>query len=51
MKRREATKGHKGSTIYKSRSCDLGPEHVVRVRNWSKAGSRQGRGWAELGPD
>jgi hypothetical protein len=31
-------RSHKGSTIYKSRSCDLGPGHAVRACNRNKAG-------------
>ena len=43
-------KGHKGSTIYKSESCDLRPEHAVRVCKRNKAGSWPGRGHAGVGP-
>ena len=43
-------KGHKGSTIYKSGSYDLGPKHAMRVRNQNKVGSQQGRGHTGVGP-
>jgi hypothetical protein len=47
-------KGHKGSTIYKSGSCDLGLKHAVRVHNGNKAGSwpavpELGQSWAGPG--
>ena len=44
-------KGHKGSTLYKNGSCDLGPEHAVRVCNWNKAGSWPGQSHAGVGPE
>jgi hypothetical protein len=44
-------KGHKGSTIYKSGSCDLGPEYAVRVRNRNKARSWLGRGRTRVRPE
>jgi hypothetical protein len=29
-------RGHKGLTIYKSGSCDLGPGNAMRARNQNK---------------
>ena len=40
-------RGHKGSTIYKSGSCDLGPGYMVKAHNQNKAG---GLGHAGVGP-
>jgi hypothetical protein len=43
IKRKKAMRGHKGSTIYKSGSCDLGPGYMVKARNQNKAGPRLGQ--------